>query len=218
MRIKGSLSLTVEEVERAKALSALGRSYRAIARELKRSPHTIKRALTSSAQIAGEVQVMKKDLASSFEGLANRMVDSITDADILELDAYKRTLSGAIATDKCQLLRGLPTENINIQVLHDVIELIRAKRDADERMWEQAHALPAPATVQRVLPAPSAEPIPTPAPVLASAKKAPVEAPGTSTNQSVAPTPSVRVKYYTPIPVEKDSENENPLMRGLRNP
>ena len=45
--------------------------------------NAIKKVLTFSAQIAGEVQVMKKDLASSFEGLANRMVDSITDADIL---------------------------------------------------------------------------------------------------------------------------------------
>jgi hypothetical protein len=198
MRRKGSLSLTVEEVEQAKALSALGRSYRAIGRELHRSAHTIKRALTSSGEVVAEVQTMKRNLADSFQGLAERMIDSITDEEIKELDAYKRTLSGAIAVDKSQVLRGQPSTIVGIEVLLDIAGAIRRQeRQADE----EAHTLPAPSVVQRVLPAPTAEPIPAPVPAQSKTELHP-------------PTPSVRVKYYTPTPVE-DSQDESPLTHGL---
>ncbi len=161
---------------------------------------------------------MKKDLASSFEGLANRMVDSITDADILELDAYKRTLSGAIATDKCQLLRGLPTENINVSVLLSVARMLRDQERTDDENWQ--NTLPAPTPAPIALPALTNSPriaIPAPVPVLASAKKAPVEAPveAPSAHQSVGLAPGMRVKYYSPTPLPDDEDSTNPLTRGL---
>src|ERR1039458_3013481 len=105
-KTKGAVALTVPEIEQAKALFALGRSYRFIAAELGRSDHAIKNALTKSPEVIAEVQAMKRNLADSFEGLAERMVDSITDEDIAKINAYQRTVSGAIAVDKMKLLRG----------------------------------------------------------------------------------------------------------------
>ena len=52
-KTKGALPLTVPEIEKAKALFALGRSYRSIAAELHRSAHAIKRALTRSPAWSG---------------------------------------------------------------------------------------------------------------------------------------------------------------------
>ena len=127
---KGGLPFTLEEIERAKALFASGRSYRFIGRELGRSDHAIKRAL-AKPEVVAEVAVIKRNLADSFEGLAERMVGSITDADILELDAYKRTLSGAIATDKAQLLKGAPTSILGVAVLLDIASATGIRREDD---------------------------------------------------------------------------------------
>ncbi len=114
---KRAKPLTVPELERAKALSALGHSYRAIAVELNRSDKTIKRALTRTPEVIQEVKKIKLELSDLFENLAERMVTSITDADIQKLDAYKRTLSGAVAVDKMRLLRDQSTGNLNIKEL-----------------------------------------------------------------------------------------------------
>src|ERR1035441_4096780 len=98
----------------------MGHSYRQIGRELGKSDHTIKRALTASPEVVAEVQTMQKDLGDIFDDLAKRMACSITDEDIKKLNAYQRTVSAAIATDKAQLLKGRPTMNVGVlvQVLH----------------------------------------------------------------------------------------------------
>jgi hypothetical protein len=117
----------VAELERAKALSALGHSYRAVGAELGRCDKTIKKALTRSPEVIQEVREIKAELADSFGDLARRMITSITDADIGKLDAYRRTLSGAVATDKMQMLRGEPT-SIDVHVLLDAVAAIKAMR------------------------------------------------------------------------------------------
>jgi hypothetical protein len=61
------------------------------------------------------------------------MITSITDTDIRKLDAYRRTLSGAVATDKMQLLRGEATQ-INVSVLLDAVKAakeIQAQRSRE---------------------------------------------------------------------------------------
>jgi hypothetical protein len=205
MRKVGDMPLTLPEIERAKALSALGKSYRAIGAELHRSDHSIKRVLTCSPEVVAEVLAIKRNLADSFEGLAERMVSSITDADILKLDAYKRTLSGAIATDKAQLLKGLPTGIIGVEVLLDVAAMIRRERDQADAD-EQRDCPPA-----RLLPAPIAAslPAPTPAPVRAATRPTPQTAPVQE---------PIRVKYTSVLPgVHPDHlPPENPLTVGLR--
>jgi hypothetical protein len=210
VRIKGSTLLTTEEVERAKSLSAMGYSIRRIARELKRSFGAVRRVLTSSAQVVGEVQTMKRNLADSFEGLAERMVDSITSEEIKKLDAYKRTLSAAISVDKFKLLRNEPTAILGVEMLLQIAGELR-RESADDDVPGQAERtitlLPAPAVVERTLPAPIAETIPAPIPVQSRADHPP------------APQePTVRIKY-TPVLPGKHPDHlapENPLLTGLR--
>jgi len=55
---------------------------------------------------------MKEDLADAYEGLARRMIASITDSDISKINAYQRTIAASAATDKMHLLRSQSTENI----------------------------------------------------------------------------------------------------------
>jgi hypothetical protein len=147
-RTKGAVSLIGPELAKAKTLAAMGHSYRQIGRELGKSDHTIKRALTASPEIVAEVQTMQKDLGHIFDDLAKRMAGSITDEDIKKLNAYQRTVSAAIATDKAQLLKGQPT--MNVAVLLEAVKHIRDKRkrkdEADIQKWREEHGLPAPAS------------------------------------------------------------------------
>ena len=112
---KGTL-LTVEEQEQIKVLHAEGRTYHAIAKRLGRSPHTVK-AFLVTPEVQEKVAEIKQELGDMFEGLAKRMIVSITDEDIKKLDAYRRTLSGGIAVDKARLLKGQSTENVSVGVM-----------------------------------------------------------------------------------------------------
>ncbi len=108
--------LTTAEIEQVKVLSAAGFTDHAISKELNRSPKTITRAL-SKPETQREVKVIRLDLASKFEGLANELIDSITPEDIKKLSAYQRTLSSGIAVDKCRLLRNESTANIGVDLI-----------------------------------------------------------------------------------------------------
>jgi predicted transcriptional regulator len=145
-KTKGAVSLIGPELAKAKTLAAMGHSYRQIGRELGKSDHTIKRALTASPEVVAEVETMQKDLGGIFDDLAKRMAGSITDEDIKKLNAYQRTVSAAIATDKAQLLKGQPT--MNVGVLVQVLDVIREQQDAEDeaatRKWREEHGLPAP--------------------------------------------------------------------------
>jgi hypothetical protein len=129
-KTKGAVSLIGPELAKAKTLAAMGHSYRQIGRELGKSDHTIKRALTASPEVVAEVETMRKDLGGIFDDLAKRMASSITDEDINKLNAYQRTVSAAIATDKAQLLKGRPT--MNVALLIEVLEHLRDERDRKE--------------------------------------------------------------------------------------
>lgn len=149
-KTKGAVSLIGPELAKAKTLAAMGHSYRQIGRELGKSDHTIKRALTASPEVVAEVETMQKDLGDIFDDLAKRMAGSITDEDIKKLNAYQRTVSAAIATDKAQLLKGRPTMSVGLLV--QVLDLIQEQQDmkdeAATRKWREEHGLPAPAPTQ----------------------------------------------------------------------
>jgi len=104
--------LILEEIEKIKILRASGATPHNIAQQLRRSQHTIQKALNCE-DVAVEIQEIKKELSDFFEDLAYRMISSITDQDIKGINAYQRTLSAGIATDKMRLLRGESTENLN---------------------------------------------------------------------------------------------------------
>jgi len=124
--------LIVKELETIKVLRANGLSYHAIAVEIKRDPKTVKKACLEP-DTSKEILKIKQELADMYEGLARRMIDSITDIDIEKINAYQRTLSSGIAVDKMRLLRDQSTENIDIQRLSlDLNELIRQCDEAIE--------------------------------------------------------------------------------------
>jgi hypothetical protein len=127
MRLKGSLSLTVEEVAKAKSFSALGYSCRHIARELGRSPHTVARLLKTPEVIA-EVSTQKLELADLFEKLTRETLESITTSDIEEASLLQRVTSAGIMVDKTRLLRGESTSNIDVHLLLDIASMIRGDR------------------------------------------------------------------------------------------
>lgn len=129
-RTHNSTPLTLQEQEKAKTLSASGKTPHSIAKELNRSPHTIKRYL-SCPEAQGEIQVIKQELADMYEILARRMIDSIADKDIEKINAYQRTLSSGIAIDKMRLLRDQSTENIDIMsMVLDLDKIINQCQEA----------------------------------------------------------------------------------------
>ena len=107
--------MTLDEKQQAKTLLALGHSWNAVAVKLGRDPKTIKKYAVDPC-IAAEIVETKKELAEQFEELANRMLSSISDQDIHDINAYKRTVAAGIATDKMRLLRDQSTGNIDVHV------------------------------------------------------------------------------------------------------
>ncbi len=115
---KPPIPLTLKELEQAKALFALGKTYHAISQYLDRDPKTIKTALTKNPEVIQEINEIKEDLADMFENTAKRMITSISDEDIEKINAYQRTVAAGISTDKMRLLRDESTENVNILAVH----------------------------------------------------------------------------------------------------
>jgi len=101
--------LTLDEQHKIKGLAALGKTHHAIAIETGRDPKTIKKYV-ENPQASAEIYAIKQNLITSFEDMAHRMLDSITDTDINKLSAYQRVISSGVAVDKAHLLR---SESLN---------------------------------------------------------------------------------------------------------
>jgi hypothetical protein len=201
-RKKGDLPLNVEEVERAKSLSALGRSYRAIGRELGRSAHTIKKALTSSAEIVGQVAELKANLADLYESLTLQTLQSIGLDTIKDASLLQRATSAGIFTDKFRLLRGESTTIVGVDVLLSIAGELRRQERIDD--YAPTITLPPVPQAERILPAPAAEPIPAPAPI-------PVQ------SKAELHPPLTKIRF-TPVLPGKHPDHcppENELVRGL---
>jgi IS30 family transposase len=126
-RKKDDMPLTIQEKEQIKLLLADGGSFNAVAQELKRDPKTIKR-YASEPQVSSEIKQKQQNLAEWYEDLAKRMLSSITDHDIEKINAYQRTVSAGIATDKLRLLTNQSTENVAMLV-EAVLDLKRRRRE-----------------------------------------------------------------------------------------
>jgi hypothetical protein len=113
--------LNFDEIEQVKILRANGLTYNAISLKINRNPKTVKKACLVP-EIAEEIREMQEELADSYEGLSRRMIDSISDEDIEKLNAYQRTISSGICTDKMRLLRNESTSNISIAAIAANIE------------------------------------------------------------------------------------------------
>ena len=115
---KHGTQMTTEEQVTIKSLLAAGLTATMIAKRIGRDHHTVL-SFARQGDTQLEVSVLRENLADSFEGLAHRLVDSITDEDIQKINAYQRTLSAGIAIDKCRLLREQSTTNVAV-VIKDI--------------------------------------------------------------------------------------------------
>ena len=112
----GDKTLTVSEREIVKTLFAAGRTYHAIAKELGRSPHTVKKAI-ADPETAKQVEAIKTDLASMFEDIIRRNLESISEEDIKKSTMLQRMTTIGIGVDKMRLMRGQSTSNnVNLNV------------------------------------------------------------------------------------------------------
>lgn len=105
--------MTDEEKVQIKSFLAVGFSPTAIGKKLNRDHKTIL-AYTKKPETVLEVAELKEDLADAYEGLARRMLDSITEEDIQKINAYQRTIAASAATDKMRLLRNQSTSNASL--------------------------------------------------------------------------------------------------------
>jgi len=126
-RKKNDNPLTVEEKERIKLLIADGCSFNAVGRELHRDPKTVKR-YACEPQVSNQIKQKQQNLAEWYEDLAKRMLSSITDQDIEKINAYQRTVSAGIATDKLRLLTDQSTENVAV-IVNAIVDLKRRQRE-----------------------------------------------------------------------------------------
>ena len=113
--------LDFHEIEQIKVLKASGKTFNAISQEIKRDPKTVKKACLDPV-IAEDIKEIQEELADAYEGLARRMLDSITDQDVQKINAYQRTIASGICTDKMRLLRNESTENFSRDALNLSIE------------------------------------------------------------------------------------------------
>jgi len=141
MAKKSVLRLNTGELEQIKVLAASGLSYHAIGKKLGRDHKTIAKACRAS-EMAPQIEQVKVDLADRFENVAVRMLTAISDKDIMAINAYQRTLSAAISTDKMRLLKGHSTENLAIHQIVETLERDMAKRRSKELEKEQEEAVP----------------------------------------------------------------------------
>ncbi len=128
--MKKPVPLDTSELAQITVLRASGLTFHAISKQLGRAPQTIKKACLNPER-APQIAQVKVALADRFENVAVRMLTAISDKDIMALDAYKKTLSAAISTDKMRLLTGQSTENISLRAIIEKIE--REEREERER-------------------------------------------------------------------------------------
>jgi hypothetical protein len=136
--------LTTVEQEKAKILSASGKSPNAIAKGMGRNRRTVQKFLCKP-EVREQVSVQREELAGMFEHVAHRVIDSVTGEDIEKANLVQKMTSAGIAIDKAAMLRDVPPVSLNITALLDVVHLIREKRDReDDRQMEEyrkAHGL-----------------------------------------------------------------------------
>ena len=103
------------EKQQIATLAATGKSQRAIARATGRDPRTIVRVLKDPGVLEEKAKIEDR-LATKFEQLAEAVLDSVSEDDLLKATLQQKTISAATMTDKARLLRGQTTSNIGLMV------------------------------------------------------------------------------------------------------
>lgn len=137
MSRKPPTPLTMPELEKAKTLYALGKSYHAIGVELGRDSKTIKKWL-NEPETKKEIEVLKEEVADLYDDLAQRILESITDETINEAKLRDRVISAGVCTDKSRLLKGLSTGHILLYSVHQQVinELFPSQKTIEAEVEE----------------------------------------------------------------------------------
>ena len=104
---------TFAELQQIAILTGEGFTPNAIANKMGRDRSTIVTALKRE-DVRSLVESARHDLGEAFHSLATMAVESITPDDLLKVNAYQRTLIGAVAFDKHRLATGQSTSNVAI--------------------------------------------------------------------------------------------------------
>ncbi len=136
----GGEPLTTEQQQQATTLAAAGYSQTKIAKAVGRSRNAVKRYL-GTEEASAIVRDERAELVEIYREKARDCVVAITDDKIARSSALQLATSSGILIDKSLLLSGHPTA-INVSVLVDLLDAIRAQDDAEsERQQQEAKAL-----------------------------------------------------------------------------
>lgn len=91
-------------------LAAHGASVTKISRETGLHHKTVKKVLQEPRVIATQAELEDR-LASKFEQLAESILDSVSEDDLLKASLQQKSISAATMIDKARLVRGLSTQN-----------------------------------------------------------------------------------------------------------
>lgn len=97
--------LTLDEKQKIKSLSALGKTNHAVAIETGRDPKTIKK-FVENPETAAEIGEIIHELITLFNDMVPRMLTSISQEDIHKMSPYQRIISAGVCVDKSHMLRG----------------------------------------------------------------------------------------------------------------
>jgi hypothetical protein len=110
-----------EEKQHIAALAATGKSNRAIAKATGRDDKTVAKVLKEPDAIAMKLEIEER-LAGHFETLAEKILLSVSEDDLLKASLQQKSISAATMVDKARLIRGQSTQNIAARCAQAVIE------------------------------------------------------------------------------------------------
>lgn len=106
--------LDTAEKTKIATLAAAGKTPYSIGKEIDRDIRTIRAALKSE-EVQAMVQETQERLGLKYQAVAEKILDSITDADLEKASLQQKSISSATMLDKARLALGLTTENIGVR-------------------------------------------------------------------------------------------------------
>lgn len=110
-----------QERKKIAALAASGKSQRAIGRATGRDNKTVARVLKEPGVIVDRAK-MEEILADKFERLADSILNSVSEDDLLNASLQQKSVSAGIMLDKSRTIRGQSTQNIAVIMASAAIE------------------------------------------------------------------------------------------------
>lgn len=111
----------------------------AIARRVGCDPSNVTRVLQTYLNGASieDLRGFQENKADVYDSLQRSILESITAGDFVKAPLMARVTSAAILEDKARLVRGQAT-SINVNVLMDVVDAIRTRRDNQQPIRTQS--------------------------------------------------------------------------------